>query len=152
MSLGRHPFQSSTRPGVVQPSSTIQPSPSPTCRKATQHFPRRCQGHPKVVGTPHYNPLTVQLRKTVMNKPRPSIPMMQYRDLPEEAMAILCLDKALFNIITTIVKGSYLSLCIDLTGENARYTFAIIAMYKHACRTHRYRKQPQNGGGHDPEQ
>ena len=47
----------------------------------------------------------------------------------------MSLDKALFNIITTIVKGSYLSLCIDLTGENARYTFAIIAMYKHAALT-----------------
>ena len=47
---------------------------------------------------------------------------MQYRDLPEEAMA---LDKALFNIITTIIKGSYLAMCIDLMGENARYTFAI---------------------------
>ena len=42
---------------------------------------------------------------------------MQYRDLPEEAMD---LDKALFTIITAIVKGSYLALCIDLTGENAR--------------------------------
>ena len=59
---------------------------------------------------------------------------MQYRDLHEEAMA---LDKALFNIITKIAKGirSYLALCIDLTGENARYTFAIIAMYKHAALT-----------------
>ena len=57
---------------------------------------------------------------------------MRYRDLPEGAMA---LDKALFNIITTIAKGSYLALCIDLTGENARYTFAIIAPYKHAALT-----------------
>ena len=50
---------------------------------------------------------------------------MQYRDLPEEAMA---LDNALSNIITTIVKGSYHALCID-------YTFAIIAMYKQAAFT-----------------
>ena len=47
----------------------------------------------------------------------------------------MSLDKALFNTITVIAKGSYLSLCIDLTGENARYTSAIIAMYKHAALT-----------------
>ena len=61
---------------------------------------------------------------------------MQYRDLPEDAMALnTALDKDLFNTITTTVKGSYPSECIDLTGGNACYTFGIIAVYKHAALT-----------------
>ena len=104
---------------LAQPSSTIQPSTLETRRRATELFPHRCQGHPKVVGPPRYHdPLTVQLRKTVIHGPE-AINPTKYRDLPEAAMA---LDKALFNIIITIAKGRDLALCIDLTGKNARYT------------------------------
>ena len=41
------------------------------------------------------------------------------------------LDKMLFQTLFTIVKGPMLDLITDLTGENARYTFAIIAMWRH---------------------
>ena len=42
------------------------------------------------------------------------------------------LDKTLFLTIMSMVKGSSLSLLQDLKGKNARYTFAIIALWKHA--------------------
>ena len=45
-----------------------------------------------------------------------------YYQLSPESQA---LDKALFHTLFTIVQGSYLDLITDLTGENARYTFAI---------------------------
>ena len=51
-----------------------------------------------------------------------------YYQLSSESQA---LDKALFHTLFTIVQGSYLDLITDLTGENARYTFAIIAMWRH---------------------
>ena len=54
----------------------------------------------------------------------------RYRDLPAEAMY---LDKILFNMLQTIVKGDYLDVISNLTGNNARYTFAIIALWKHAA-------------------
>ena len=54
----------------------------------------------------------------------------RYRDLPAEAMY---LDKILFNMLQTIVKGGYLDVISNLTGNNARYTFAIIALWKHAA-------------------
>ena len=53
----------------------------------------------------------------------------KYSDLPEEAVQ---LDKTLFYTLMTIVRGSYLLLISDLTGEYARYTFAIIALWNHA--------------------
>ena len=51
-----------------------------------------------------------------------------YYQLSPESQA---LDKALFHTLFTIVQGSYLDLITDLTGENARYTFAIVAMWRH---------------------
>ena len=36
------------------------------------------------------------------------------------------------NTLFTIIEGTYLHLIEDLTGEYARYTFAIIALWKHA--------------------
>ena len=51
-----------------------------------------------------------------------------YYELSPESQA---LDKALFHTLFTIVQGSYLDLITDLTGENARYTFAIVAMWRH---------------------
>ena len=58
----------------------------------------------------------------------PSLYPKAYYDLSPEAQA---LDKALFQTLFTIVQGSYLDLITDLNGENARYTFAIIAMWRH---------------------
>ena len=43
------------------------------------------------------------------------------------------LDKILFNMLQTIVNGDYLDVIANLTGNNARYTFAIIALWKHAA-------------------
>ena len=48
--------------------------------------------------------------------------------IPPEAQA---LDKALFHTLFTIVQGTYLDLITDITGEHARYTFAIVAMWRH---------------------
>ena len=42
------------------------------------------------------------------------------------------LDMLLYNTISTIVTGNMLKVISDLRGDNARYTFAIIAMWKHA--------------------
>ena len=53
----------------------------------------------------------------------------RYSDLSPTSVA---LDKHLFHVLFTIVKGSYLNLITDLTGTYTRYTFAIIAMWKHA--------------------
>ena len=58
----------------------------------------------------------------------PSLHPKAYWDLSPESQA---LDKALFQTLFTIVQGSYLDLITDLNGENARYTFAIIAMWRH---------------------
>ena len=54
----------------------------------------------------------------------------RYRDLPPEATY---LDKILFNMLQTIVKGDYHDVISNLKGNNARYTFAIIALWKHAA-------------------
>ncbi len=51
-----------------------------------------------------------------------------YYDLSPDSQA---LDKALFHTLFTIVQGTYLDLITDLYGEHARYTFAIIAMWRH---------------------
>lgn len=55
--------------------------------------------------------------------------VFSYSDLSDDAVR---LDKALYNTLYTIVKGSFLSLLTDLTGDYARYSFAIIAMWQHA--------------------
>ena len=59
----------------------------------------------------------------------PSINPKKYTDLDEDSIR---LDKGLFNTLFTIIEGTYLHLIEDLTGEYARYTFAIIALWKHA--------------------
>ena len=51
-----------------------------------------------------------------------------YHQLHGDSMA---LDKTLFHTLFTIVQGPYLDLITDLTGDNARYTFAIVAMWRH---------------------
>ena len=53
----------------------------------------------------------------------------RYADLSEASQA---LDRTLFFTISTMVKGSFLSLIQDLKWKNARYTFVIIALWKHA--------------------
>ena len=63
-----------------------------------------------------------------MNNNDPSEHPKAYYQLSPESQA---LDKALFHTLFTIVQGSYLDLITDLTGENARYTFAIVAMWRH---------------------
>jgi hypothetical protein len=42
------------------------------------------------------------------------------------------LDKALFSTLRTIIKGQYLQCLSGLEGEYGRYTFAIIALWRHA--------------------
>ena len=59
----------------------------------------------------------------------PSINPKKYTDLDEDSIR---LDKGLFNTLFTIIEGTYLHLIEDLTSEYARYTFAIIALWKHA--------------------
>ncbi len=73
----------------------------------------------------------------------PSMHPKAYYELTTESQA---LDKALFQTLFTIVQGSYLDLITDLTGENARYTFAIIAMWRHGepSPTPKYRKSLAN--------
>ena len=51
-----------------------------------------------------------------------------YADLPDESQA---LDLLLFQSLYTIVTGPYLSIITDLQGDDARYTYAIIAMWQH---------------------
>ena len=52
-----------------------------------------------------------------------------YADLPQESQK---LDQILFHTLYTIVSGSFLSIITDLQGGYARYTFAMIAMWKHS--------------------
>ena len=51
-----------------------------------------------------------------------------YADLPEDSQA---LDLLLFQSLYTIVTGPYLSIIADLQGDDARYTYVIIAMWQH---------------------
>ena len=51
-----------------------------------------------------------------------------YGDLPQESQD---LDLLLFQSLYTIVTGAYLSIIADLQGDDARYTYAIIAMWQH---------------------
>ena len=53
----------------------------------------------------------------------------KYSDLSPESMK---LDRTMYFTLATIVKGPYLSLIQDLHGKYARYTFAIITLWKHA--------------------
>ena len=55
--------------------------------------------------------------------------VLTYRDLSPEAQH---LDKALFNTMQTIIKGTYLQCLMGLEGRFARYTYAVIALWKHA--------------------
>ena len=59
----------------------------------------------------------------------PTLFPRKYQDLLEESVE---LDVLLFHTLFTIVKGNYLALITDLNGDYGRYTFAIIAMWKHA--------------------
>ena len=117
----RNPKQSSTRPVFHNdPALALDDSP-----QGNNTFPSPMPPTSESGGNsplPSFDRATTQSRDGTE-----AINPKQHRDLPEEAMS---LDNALFNIITTIVKGSYLSLRHDLTGENARNTFAIIAMDK----------------------
>ena len=58
----------------------------------------------------------------------PALYPTKYKDLIEESVK---LDVMLFHTLFTIVKGTYLNLTTDLTGQYGRYTFAIITMWKH---------------------
>ena len=104
--LGRNPFQSSTRPAFLNdPALALDDSP-----QGNNTFPSPMPPTSESGGNsplPSFDRATTQSRDGQTEAINPK----QYRDLPEEAMS---LDKALFNIITTIVKGIYLSLCIDL--------------------------------------
>ena len=51
-----------------------------------------------------------------------------YYEIPELSQE---LDSALFHTLFTIVQGSYLDIITDLTGDYARYTFAVVAMWRH---------------------
>ena len=53
-----------------------------------------------------------------------------YGDLSDASMQ---LDLMLFNILFTIVIGSYQGLIAGLTGAHARYTFGIIALWEHVA-------------------
>ena len=54
---------------------------------------------------------------------------VRYSDIPLTSKR---LDKVLYNTLLTIVKGRYLEVIQPLQGEHARYSFAIIALWKHA--------------------
>ena len=53
-----------------------------------------------------------------------------YTDLSPESMR---LDMALFLTVSTIVKGRFFDVISGLRGRNARYSFAIAALWKHAA-------------------
>ena len=139
---GRHPSQASTRPAFLNnPALCLEDSP-----QGNETFPLPM---PRTSESSGNSPLPSFDRAPTQNRDGPgSINPMQYRDLPEEAMA---LDKALFNIIATIVKGSYLALCIDLTGENARSVHIRHHGDVQALARRTHRKQPRNCC-HDPPQ
>ena len=63
--------------------------------------------------------------RTLMRQLHPK----KYSDL---SLASQQLDKTLFLNISSMLKGHMLSLLQELTGKNARYTFAIIALWRHA--------------------
>ena len=52
----------------------------------------------------------------------------KYSSLPQEAQD---LDVILFNTLYTIVKGTMKDVIGDLHGPDARYTFAVCAMWQH---------------------
>ena len=53
-----------------------------------------------------------------------------YNNLSEEAKGM---DRQLHSTLCTIVKGQYLDIVSSLEGQDARYSFAIIALWKHAA-------------------
>ena len=53
-----------------------------------------------------------------------------YKDLPEES---ILLDKRLHSTLLTVVKGVYFDIIANLQGNDARYSYAIIALWKHAA-------------------
>ena len=57
------------------------------------------------------------------------VEITQYCDLSSQAME---LDKLLFHTLQSIISGPLADVIADLTGHNARYTFAIIGLWKHA--------------------
>ena len=77
---------------------------------------------------PEISANTTEPRQEEQLQQRPSY--TRYRDIPPEATY---LDKILFNMLQTIVKGDYHDAISNLKGNNARYTFAIIALWKHAA-------------------
>ena len=69
----------------------------------------------------------------------------EYHLLPEESKE---LDSILFQTLYTCLSGSFLDLISDLNGEYARYSFAIIALWKHVELTAANRRlQALNGMG-----
>ena len=111
--LNRGIHTSSTRPAFLDnPRLHFAPSVSSSSRPQQQH----------VEGEEASN---VEIEEEEDATPR----VLNYSDLSAEAVR---LDMALYNTLYTIVKGSFLSLLTDLTGDYARYSFAIIAMWNHA--------------------
>ena len=99
--LGRNPFQSSTRPAFLNdPALALADSPEGNATFPSPMPPTSESGGNSPL--PSFDRATMQSRDGTE-----TINPKQYRELPEEAMS---LDKDLFSIITTIVKGSYLFL------------------------------------------
>ena len=109
--LGMNPFQSSTRPAFLNdPALALDDSPQGNATFPSP-MPRTSESGGNSPGTlPSFDRATTQSRDGQTEATNP----MQYRDLPEEVMS---LDKALFNIMTTIVKRSYLSCASILRAK-----------------------------------
>ena len=58
-----------------------------------------------------------------------TVEINNYSDLPQESKT---LDLQLHSTLLTIVKGTYYDVVSSLEGPDARYSFAIIALWKHA--------------------
>ena len=118
MFLGREKFVHTTRPSFLEHELIDLPQPSTTAA------PTQEGGKSKKKGGGLDAPQDVAV-VPVDPQEFPS----KYSDLSQESQE---LDKQLFHTLLTIVKGTFLMLITDLTGDYARYTFAIIALWQHA--------------------
>ena len=67
---------------------------------------------------------------TMQERSSASRSVENYNDLSEETKEM---DLQLHSTLCTIVKGQYLDIVSSLEGPDARYSFAIIALWKHAA-------------------
>ena len=118
MFLGREKFVQTTRPSFLEHELIDLPPPSSTASPTKEE--RKSKKKSGGLDAP---------QEVAVSTEDPQEFPSKYSDLSYESQE---LDQHLFHTLLTIVKGTFLLLITDLTGDYARYTFAIIALWRHA--------------------